>query len=121
MSIEPALDERLAAARLGQRLRTAREEAGLSLRELAQRVGLRDHTVLIKYERGATAPSSVRLLSLARALGCSAAALLADRDAAIRIIDAVDRADEVRLAQLGFVLDSLESPSPAAPPAEDRP
>ena len=121
MSAGPVLDERRAAARLGQRLRMAREESGLSLRELAQRVGLRDHTVLIKYERGATAPSSVRLLSLARALGCSAAALLAESDAAVAIIDAVDRADESRLAQLGFVLDTLSASPPGEPLDEVRP
>jgi transcriptional regulator with XRE-family HTH domain len=117
VSQDAADEERRAAARLGRRLRFAREEAGFSLRELAQRVGLRDHTVLIKYERGATAPTSVRLLSLARALGCSAAALLADRDAAVPIIDAVDRADEERLAQLEFVLATLDAP-PSSPPEE---
>ncbi len=110
-----AYDEHTAAVQLGERLRAAREFAGLSLREVAQRVGLRDHTVLIKYERGETSPSSARLSSLAHALACSAAALLAERDAAVAIIDAVDRADEARLAQLQFVLDSLDATPPEPP------
>jgi transcriptional regulator with XRE-family HTH domain len=108
-------DERAAAARIGRRLRDAREAAGLSLRELAQRVGLRDHTVLIKYERGETPPSSARLLSLARALGCSAAALLAGRDETMALIDAVDRADDALVAQLEFLLERLGAPPPEPP------
>jgi transcriptional regulator with XRE-family HTH domain len=112
-------DEHAAAILVGRRLRAARELAGLSLRDLASRVGLRDHTVLIKYERGATSPTSARLRSLAQALGCSAAALLADRDDAAAIIAAVDRADDARLAQLQIALDSLDR-APPAPPAEGR-
>jgi transcriptional regulator with XRE-family HTH domain len=103
------------ARRLGQRLREAREAAGLSLRELAQRVGLRDHTVLIKYERGETPPSSTRLVALAQALDYSAAALLADNDAAAAIIVAVDRADDDLLAQLQFVLERLTASQPERP------
>ena len=107
--------EHAAAVRVGRRLRSARELAGLSLREVAQRIGLRDHTVLIKYERGETSPSSARLSSLARVLDCSAAALLADRDDAVAMIDSVDRADEARLAQLQFVIESLDAPPPVPP------
>lgn len=109
MSTDTRSEEQQAAVLLGRRLRAAREEAGLSLRELAQRIGLRDHTVLLKYERGATVPTSVRLISLAQALGCSAAGLLAANDAAVPIISAIDRAGEQRLAQLGFVLETLDS------------
>lgn len=119
MSASLLQDERATAVRVGRRLREAREEAGLSLRELAQRVGLRDHTVLIKYERGETSPSSARLRSLAQALACSAAALLADRDDAVSIIDAVDQADAARLAQIQFVLDRLDAPPPAPPNGEE--
>jgi transcriptional regulator with XRE-family HTH domain len=109
------------AQRLGQRLRAAREDAGLSLRELAQRVGLRDHTVLIKYERGETPPSSARLVALARAIDCSAAALLADNDMAVAIITTIDRADEPLLAQLQFILEQLASAQPERPFETDPP
>jgi transcriptional regulator with XRE-family HTH domain len=113
--------EATAARLVGRRLRAAREEAGVSLRELAQRVGLRDHTVLIKYEQGRTAPTSTRLISLARALGVSPAALLASHDAAIPLITAVDQADEVQLAQLSFAVETLQSPDPEPPEFEARP
>lgn len=119
MSNNLAVQEQIEAVRLGKRLRTAREAAGLSLRELAQHVGLRDHTVLIKYERGATAPTSVRLLSMARALGCSAAALLAERDAAVPIITKLDEANDERLAQFSFFLETLNVV--ATHPDEERP
>jgi transcriptional regulator with XRE-family HTH domain len=112
MSAGAPFGERAAAIRIGKRLRDAREEAGLSLRELAQRVGLRDHTVLIKYERGETPPNSARLLSLAQALGCSAAALLAGRDETMALIAAVDQADDLLVAQLEFMLERLQSPPP---------
>jgi len=108
-------DEQQSAAQVGRRLRAARARAGLSLRELAQRVGLRDHTVLIKYERGATPPSSARLFALARALDCSAAALLADRDEAMALIGSVDRADADLLAQLQVTLERLTAGAPEHP------
>ena len=115
MSNHLSSDERTAAVQVGRRLREARELAGLSLREVAQRVGLRDHTVIMKYERGETPPSSTRLRSLALAVGCSAAALLAEHDDAVALIGAVDRADTARLAQLQFVLESLDVPPPVPP------
>lgn len=115
-----AAREAAAAQLVGRRLRAAREEAGLSLRELAQRVGLRDHTVLIKYEQGRTAPSCVRLMSLAHALGIAPAALLATQDAAMPVIAAVDQAHGVQLAQLAFVVETLDAPAPEHPDREDR-
>jgi transcriptional regulator with XRE-family HTH domain len=117
MIAQAAFDEERAAVRLGARLRVAREEAGVSLRELARQLGLRDHTVLIKYERGVTPPRSVRLQAIAQILGCSAAALLAATDEAAPIINAVDHADAGQIAQLSFVLETLTS-APPAPPSD---
>lgn len=65
------------AQQIGWRLRSFREQARLTLRDLAQRLGFPHHTILLKYERGETAPSAARLASLARAPNCSPAALLA--------------------------------------------
>jgi transcriptional regulator with XRE-family HTH domain len=103
--------ERETAQRIGQRLRQLRQEAGMTLRDLAQQIGLRDHTILLKYERGQTPPTIARIVSLARVLNCSAAALLARDDRAMPLITAVDQADEMELAQLSFVLETLSAPS----------
>ena len=106
--------EREVAQAIGRRLRRLREQEGLTLRELAQRLGFPHHTILLKYERGETAPSTARLVSLARALNSSPAALLARDDQAIPIITAVDRADAVELAQLAFILETLAT-APSEP------
>jgi transcriptional regulator with XRE-family HTH domain len=106
--------EREVARLIGRRLRQIREQEGLTLRDLAQRLGFPHHTILLKYERGETAPSTARLVSLARALNSSPAALLARDDQAIPIIAAVDRADAVELAQLAFILETLAT-SPGDP------
>ncbi|NPV30275.1 MAG: helix-turn-helix transcriptional regulator, partial [Firmicutes bacterium] len=53
---------------VGERLRLARRAAGLSLRELANRVGVSPQAIS-KYERGLDIPSSGVLLRLAEALG----------------------------------------------------
>lgn len=53
---------------LAPRLSRARAAAGLSLRELAERVGL-SHTAIAKYERGEVVPESTTLLAIARATG----------------------------------------------------
>jgi len=57
--------------RVGAALRTARQEAGLSLREMARRLNYGSHSTLSEYENGARMPSEIvveeyeRLLQLA--------------------------------------------------------
>jgi Zn-dependent peptidase ImmA (M78 family)/DNA-binding XRE family transcriptional regulator len=51
-----------------ERIKLARNRAGLSLRAAAERVGV-SHTAIAKYEKGEMAPSSGVLLKLAQALG----------------------------------------------------
>lgn len=53
---------------IGERIRRARRAAGLSMRELADRVGI-SHQAIFKYERGQDVPSSGVLLRLADVLG----------------------------------------------------
>lgn len=68
---------------------------------------MRTAWTLLKYERGETVPSTARLVSLARALNRSPAALLARDDQAMPIIAAVDEASADELVQLAFVLETL--------------
>ncbi len=56
--------------RLGERLKVSRLRLGLSLRELAGRVGVSAQAIS-KYERGLDVPSSAVLIRLSRALGVS--------------------------------------------------
>ena len=51
------------ARKFGARLRELRKQAGMSLRELADRVGI-DFTYLSKIENGAMPPPSEKVLSL---------------------------------------------------------
>lgn len=63
-----------------QRLRLARKRAGLSLRELAERMGGEvSHQAIKKYEDGAMYPSSRVLVSLGRVLGVSLDFLMSSR------------------------------------------
>ena len=52
---------------LGQRIRQARIAAGLTLRELAQQIGL-SHTAIAKYESGKICPRPSVLVQIARTL-----------------------------------------------------
>lgn len=102
--------------RQGRHLRKVRVRAGLTLRELAGRIGL-SHTSLLQYEHGRAQPSGRTLLALAREMGVTpedlgrpthealrvpvwpAAASLSGRlmaRLATRILDGVDRAEGVR-------------------------
>ncbi len=62
------------ADRLGNRLREAREAAGWTQAELAERIGVSRKTVNT-VENGVFVPSTVVALKLAGALGCSVEAL----------------------------------------------
>ncbi|MDW8291222.1 MAG: helix-turn-helix transcriptional regulator, partial [Armatimonadota bacterium] len=51
---------------LGERLKSARKRAGLSMRALAERAGVSAQAIS-KYERGQDVPSSVVIIRLAKA------------------------------------------------------
>src|SRR6185295_3969302 len=112
---ETRADAHLFAQLVGRRLRRAREAAGLTLRDLAAQVGLRDHTVILKYERGETPPTITRLHALAQVLNMTPAALLAEQDAAVPLIRAIETADDELRQQLAFFVSALEDPLPALP------
>ena len=61
------------ANEVGKRLREARKAAGLTLRELAARVGIANYQTIDNIERGRQRASVDQIESLARALGISPA------------------------------------------------
>ncbi len=96
------------AVRVGARLREARLQTGLTVREVADRLGLR-HAIIVKYENGTVAPSIDRLQSLAQLYGLTLAALLVEHDAAIPLFAMLDRADVSEIEHIARVLRELKA------------
>lgn len=93
------IDEGSIGVRLGARLREARLQAGLTVREVADQVGLR-HAIIVKYENGAIVPSIARLQTLARLYGLTAAGLLAQHDDAVQLFALLDQASVEQIEQI---------------------
>jgi transcriptional regulator with XRE-family HTH domain len=91
----------------GRRLAHARQAAGLTLQELAKRVGWHVST-LHNYESGRRPLKIAQLAQLAAALNRSPAALLAASDAAIPIIEQIDASTE-RREQVALFLSHLDT------------
>lgn len=92
----------------GRRLARARQDAGLTLQELAERLGWHIST-LHNYESGRRPLRIAQLAQLAAALNRSPAALLATSDEAISIIEQIDTSAE-RRAQVALFLAHIEDP-----------
>jgi transcriptional regulator with XRE-family HTH domain len=90
----------------GQRLARARQAAGLTLQELAKRVGWHIST-LHNYESGRRPLKIAQLAQLAAALNRSPAAFLAASDDAMPIIEQIDASAE-RREQVALFLSHLE-------------
>ena len=91
----------------GRRLAQARQAAGLTLQELAERVGWHIST-LHNYESGRRPLKIAQLVELAAALNRSPAAFLATSDDAIPLIEQIDTSAE-RREQVALVLSHLEA------------
>jgi transcriptional regulator with XRE-family HTH domain len=107
---------------IGARLREARLNARLTVREAAARAGLRGHATLVQYERGAVLPPLHRLAALARVYNVSLASLVVADATLIPVVDLLDRADAAQIGALARLLtDVLDaaapSPTPALPPS----
>lgn len=88
---------------LGRRLFNARVAAGLTVRAAAQAIGV-DHSMIVRYENARAAPPLERLIALAALYGTTPAALLAQADAAVALIAAIDQADDALLGRLAEAL-----------------
>lgn len=74
---------------LGNRLKQARKEKGLSQEELANLVGLKVGTVS-KYEQGDRTPGIGKLQLIANALGCETSRFVASGDEYVRMTQTTD-------------------------------
>jgi transcriptional regulator with XRE-family HTH domain len=97
-------EEESIGVRVGARLREARLQRNLTVREVAERIGVK-HAVIGKYENGAITPSLERLQALAHLYGLTAAALLAKHDAAQPLFAMLDQAD---VDQVEHVVQALQ-------------
>jgi len=77
---------------LGARLREARLNARLTVREAAERAGLRAHGTLVQYENGRVLPPLDRLAALATAYDVPLSSLVVSRDALMPVVTLLERA-----------------------------
>lgn len=95
-------------ARVARRLRAARFQSRMTVREVAAQIGV-SHTLIVKYENNAVAPSFDRLQALAQVYRLTPAALLAEQDEAVPLFTALDRASTAQIARLAPVLEALSA------------
>jgi transcriptional regulator with XRE-family HTH domain len=92
----------------GRRLARARQAAGLTLHQLAERLGWHVST-LHNYESGRRPLKIAQFVQLATALKRSPAALLAASDEAIPLIEQIEASAE-RREQVAIFLSHIEDP-----------
>jgi transcriptional regulator with XRE-family HTH domain len=78
--------------RIGERLREARLNARLTVREAAECAGLRAHGTLVQYENGNVLPPLDRLAALAQAYDVPLASFVVSDDALIPVVTMLERA-----------------------------
>jgi transcriptional regulator with XRE-family HTH domain len=94
-----------AVTRLGDRLREARLNARLTVREAAERIGLRAHGTLVQYEHGTVLPPLERLAALATVYHIPLASLVVSSDALVPVITMLERATPAQLVALMRLLE----------------
>ena len=99
-------------ARLGERLREARLNARLTVREAAERAGLRAHGTLVQYENGKVLPPLDRLDVLAHAYGVPLASLLVSQDVLMPLVTLLEGAS---VSQIAAFTQLLQQAIDAAP------
>jgi transcriptional regulator with XRE-family HTH domain len=102
---------------VGQRIRAAREAAGLSIRQLAEQLGWSDHSRLHSYEAGRRSITVVTMKAIARTLHLPLPALLADSPEEQAVIAHV-AGNRERAQQVVYLLHVLDEPAPPDPQEE---
>jgi len=94
-------------ARIGERLREARLNARLTMREAAERVGLRAHGTLVQYENGRVLPPLDRLAALAQAYDVPLASLMVSHDALVPVVTLLERATGSQISAFAQLLQHI--------------
>ncbi len=94
----------LVVVQIGERLREARLNARLTVREAAERVGLRAHGTLVQYENGRVLPPLDRLAALARAYDVPLASLVVSRDALVPVVTMLEHATASQINAFAQIL-----------------
>src|SRR3954469_18459735 len=92
---------------LGERLREARLNARLTVREAAVRAGLRAHGTLVQYENGRVLPPLDRLAALATAYDVPLSSLVVSPDALIPVGTLLERATGPQLDAFAQLLQQV--------------
>jgi transcriptional regulator with XRE-family HTH domain len=96
-----------AVAHLGERLREARLNARLTVREAAGRIGLRAHGTLVQYEHGKVLPPLERLAALAELYDIPLASLVVSHDALAPVVSMLERATASQLSAFAQLLEQV--------------
>ena len=88
LPVEPA------SQRIARRLRAARLQRALTVREVAAALQLADHTQIVRYENGQTQPSLDRLEQLAHLYHLTLASLVVADDTLMPVIAELERGVE---------------------------
>ena len=94
-------------ARLGERLREARLNARLTVREAAQRVGLRAHGTLVQYENGNVLPPLDRLATLAEAYDVPLVSFVVSDEALVPIVTMLEGATATQISAFADLLQHI--------------
>ena len=105
-------------ARLGERLREARLNARLTVREAAARIGLRAHGTLVQYEHGNVLPPLDRLAALAQVYDIPLASLVVTNDALIPVVTMLEHATAPQIGAFAQLLQHAVEPLADEAPGE---
>ena len=94
----------LIVTQIGERLREARLNARLTVREAADRAGLRAHGTLVQYENGKVLPPLDRLAALAQAYDVPLASLVVSHDALVPLVTMLERATILQIGAFAQLL-----------------
>lgn len=101
---------------VGQRIAAVRQQAGLSIKDLAHRIGWPRDT-LVNYELGRRAITMERLAAIAAALDVSPALLLITDHTLATILQRL-AVDPTLVSHVAFFLDTMADELPEEPVAE---